>query len=315
MNYIAVIVTYNRINELKKSIKSLLNQKNMPTKILVVDNHSNDGTQTFMLDEYGDSDIVIYERLKSNLGGSGGFSYGVKKALEYSTDWIALSDDDAFYDENYFYELSKKANKYPDVKCFCGEVIDSNNNIQLSQRQRITNWNTLRRQNIDIKEYRKEYFYCDTSTFVGSTVSTNLIKKMGLPRNDFFIWIDDIEYSCRIRQYSKIMTIPAAKIYHKNTVSQLKEAKNIFGRNILNDGYKTYYGFRNSIKLRNLYSKNKLVAWTYTTSLLFLNYFLIVCNKNYKGCKFKLIKMFSQAYYDGYFNKLGKNNNYLPNKI
>ena len=30
------------------------------------------------------------------LGGSGGFHTGIKKALEYDSDWLYISDDDAY---------------------------------------------------------------------------------------------------------------------------------------------------------------------------------------------------------------------------
>ena len=118
MNYIPVIVTYNRLDSLKKALEKLQNQTLNPYKIIVIDNHSTDGTENYMKEKFNASDQVKYYRLNENVGGSGGFSYGVKKALDFNPDWVALSDDDAFYDEKYFEIINKYIVKYPMIKCF-----------------------------------------------------------------------------------------------------------------------------------------------------------------------------------------------------
>lgn len=322
MNYIPVIVTYNRLNSLKKALEKLQNQTLNPYKIIVIDNHSTDGTENYMKEKFNASDQVKYYRLNENVGGSGGFSYGVKKALDFNPDWVALSDDDAFYDEKYFEIINKYIVKYPMIKCFCGEVLlDGGNTLQLSQRQNISDWITLRRKNVPEDLYKQDNFTCDTTTFVGNVISADLIKKIGLPRNDFFIWIDDIEYSCRMHNDTKLMVIPAAKVYHKDPLGTVKkketketEAKSALDRNILTDGFKTYYGFRNSIVLREKYSKHPRLSRIYTMLLLVLNEFLILTKSAYKGKRKYLLKMFRDAYHDGYKEVMGRNDNYLPGK-
>lgn len=319
MNYIPIIVTYNRLDSLKKALEKLEKQTIEPYKIIVVDNHSTDDTEKYM-NRFNNSDKIVYYRLNENLGGSGGFSYGVMKALEFNPDWIALSDDDAFYDDKYFEVINNYIHRYPKIKCFCGEVLlDGGDTIQLSQRQNISDWITLRRKNVPEELYKRESFICDTTTFVGNVINVNLIKKIGLPRNDFFIWIDDIEYSCRMREYTKLMVVPSAKIYHKDPLGTEKrekteevEAKNALDRNILTDGFKTYYGFRNSIVLRRNYSRHPQLSKVYTRLLLTLNEFLILTKNNYKGKRKYLLKMFKDAYKDGYKDSLGRNDNYLP---
>ena len=67
-NILAVVVTYNRINDLKLCINSLRNQTYRDFDILIVDNGSTDGTKEFV-DSLEDI-IVIHQ---DNLGGAGGF--------------------------------------------------------------------------------------------------------------------------------------------------------------------------------------------------------------------------------------------------
>mgnify|MGYP003756333303 CR=1 FL=1 len=52
-----------------------------------MDNASTDGT-TFTVNEFASFGIVKYFRLQENIGGSGGFSFGIKQAYEDGYDFI-----------------------------------------------------------------------------------------------------------------------------------------------------------------------------------------------------------------------------------
>ena len=77
--YAEVIVTYNRKKLLKENIEALLNQTFKDHDILIVDNNSNDGTKE-MVAEIQDKRIKYYNTGK-NLGGAGGFAFGLRKAI------------------------------------------------------------------------------------------------------------------------------------------------------------------------------------------------------------------------------------------
>ncbi|MEJ5168402.1 MAG: glycosyltransferase, partial [Arcobacteraceae bacterium] len=95
MKICTVVVTYNRYNLLKECLDALLNQT-YKTDILLVDNASTDGTDNKIKEDgYLEHSNLIYRRLESNLGGAGGFHFGVKYALENNYDFVWLMDDDA----------------------------------------------------------------------------------------------------------------------------------------------------------------------------------------------------------------------------
>ena len=73
---IAVIVTYNRKELLKESINALLKQNYKNLRILIIDNNSTDGTKEHISEELKNEN-VIYENTGENLGGAGGFNYGM----------------------------------------------------------------------------------------------------------------------------------------------------------------------------------------------------------------------------------------------
>ncbi|KLD60644.1 hypothetical protein WP50_08785 [Lactiplantibacillus plantarum] len=72
MQYGAIVVTFNRKQLLIESITALLNQTVPPAKIIIIDNHSTDGTKA----ELQTADIlanpsVDYRYLTKNIGGAG----------------------------------------------------------------------------------------------------------------------------------------------------------------------------------------------------------------------------------------------------
>ena len=102
-----VCVTYNRKELLLRNIKSQLSQTFVPNRIFIIDNASTDGTFDY-LKEQGilDKENIVYCNTGSNLGGAGGFCFGIKKACEYDADLICLMDDDGYpYNKDCFYNV------------------------------------------------------------------------------------------------------------------------------------------------------------------------------------------------------------------
>lgn len=301
--YIPVIVTYNRKEKLVKSINSLLKQSIQPKKIILVDNHSTDGTSALVKRNFNEeinNGLIEYHYLPENIGGSGGFHQGMKFATQYETDYFALADDDAFYRPDYFEKIFKAAIENPEIKAFQGFAYDDVQDKYNIQGSQIVNWNTL--DSVGIKN-ENENVLADISTFVGFTFEASLVKQIGLPVENFFIWNDDAEYSLRMHKLTKILQVKDAVIEHRGTQREVGSLVPL---------WKTYYGFRNRFILRKRYSKNKFVAYFYTTYLLLRNSFAALIKSPYKSKRMAYIKGYFNAYFNALFNKLGKNSKYLP---
>ena len=80
MKSIVIIVTYNRKELLKESIEALINQTNKNFDLLIVDNASTDNTYNDIVSKY-ESDKIKYINTQKNLGGAGGFNFGLKRAI------------------------------------------------------------------------------------------------------------------------------------------------------------------------------------------------------------------------------------------
>ena len=110
---IAVIVTYNRKELLKESINALLKQNYKNLRILIIDNNSTDGTKEHISEELKNEN-VIYENTGENLGGAGGFNYGMKLAANMDCDYVWIMDDDCIVHKDSLQELVNSAEKLKD---------------------------------------------------------------------------------------------------------------------------------------------------------------------------------------------------------
>ena len=298
-NYVAVITTFNRKEKLKKAIKCLKEQEFKPQKIIIVDNASTDGTDILMKDYLNDS-MIKYLKLNENIGGSGGFYYGIKKALQYDPDYIAVSDDDAWYLPDYFEKIKRKSAEYPEVGAFIGVAEDPQTHEKTNQGAVLTDWKTLSKTS-PITDNN----YCNLITFCGFVFKAALIQKIGLPQKNFFIWLDDNEYGLRISKLTKILLVKDAILLH------LKDKR---GNNNLIPYWKNYYGFRNGIKLREEFTTNKISANLYNLRELLQHTLAILLKTEYKNQKINYLKSYWYGFVDGYLNKMGKNNKFLPDK-
>lgn len=232
-----LIVTYNRLEKLKKCFSAYDEQLILPQKIIVVDNCSTDGTKEFLNNweslSHDYEKKVIY--LDKNYGGSGGFYEGMKAVQEENFDWLWISDDDAYPDKDAFDILNKAIVQHKDYNTFCSSVITSEG-IDKGHRKIIRDQNDVLGTPSSDEMYNKEYFDINVFSFVGSCVNKRVLDTCGLPMKDFFIWFDDTEYSLRVNEKFKIMCVPDIKVYHDTIIE--KEWRY---------SWKTYYGERNKL--------------------------------------------------------------------
>ena len=93
MRLYAVIVTFNRLERLKKTIEITLAEN--PEGVLVVNNASTDGTAEWLC-SFEDNRLKVLD-LPENKGGAGGFHAGFKWIVENtSAEWLVCYDDDAY---------------------------------------------------------------------------------------------------------------------------------------------------------------------------------------------------------------------------
>lgn len=242
-----IIVTYNRLELLKQCIEAVESQKRKFNEIIIVNNCSNDGTEEYLELK---NNIKTYKTEK-NLGGAGGYVFGLEKVSPLA-NYVLFIDDDAILDNMFLNNIENSI--VDEIKAYSG-VVKTNKIIDKSHRRVLINDVFMFEKNVHIDKYNDVFFDYDLSSFCGLLVSNEVIKKIGLPNKDFFIWYDDTEYSLRIRKYTKIRNINSAIIDHKVTIGSYEKLT-----------WKSYYGYRNKLYTCKNYSKCPIIYLTYRYS-------------------------------------------------
>ena len=273
-NVAAVIVTYNRLNMLKKCVSAVEGQS-FKCDIILVDNASTDGTGEWSSTYLSNTDIN-YFNTGSNIGGAGGFNFGMKKAVQLGYNYIWIMDDDCM-------PKADALEKMMDADNILG---GSSNYGYLSSVVLWTDGSEckMNRQKIKKSYYENVQLLKDTivqveqSTFVSLLFPAETIKKVGLPIKDFFIWGDDIEFTRRITVRN---SIPSFMVGDSQVIHAMKENTGSSIATDYQDRIDRYkYAFRNEAYL---YRQEGIKGIAYYIAKCGLNFFRILFNaKNYR---------------------------------
>ncbi|MCF0228499.1 MAG: glycosyltransferase family 2 protein [Parasporobacterium sp.] len=198
---LAVAVTYNRLAMLRECI-SHLNTQTYPCDILIVDNASTDGTEHWAAssDLSTDDHKVFYRNTGFNSGGAGGFNFGMRAACEMGYKYVWIMDDDAFPESDCLEKLMKAAEN-TDFGFLSSIVKWTDGSICRMNWQRKLHLPKNRAEHHITDEDLKggpSLIPVQSATFVSLLFPADVIRRVGLPIREFFIWCDDIEFTRRI---------------------------------------------------------------------------------------------------------------------
>lgn len=244
MNFTVVIVTFNRLECLKKALFSVEEQTHKPKNIIVVNNASTDGTYEFLENwrkEQKDFCKTIIHQ-SENTGGSGGFYTGLQAACDIDNEWIWLSDDDAYPDVNALYFANKylTENDTMDISAICSKIIN-NGEIDTWHRRRLKKrLLKIEWENVDASEYVNT-FELDLLSYVGCIINKSKLEDVGLTNKDYFIWYDDSEHSLRLREAGKIVCVPSIMTIHNVPVNSTINWKYYYAIRNYNDMIRKHF--------------------------------------------------------------------------
>jgi GT2 family glycosyltransferase len=312
-NYVHVIVTFNREKKVGNAVDSLLNQTIAPKKIVVFDNASTDDTNLIFQGEnskYKSNERVHYVRSTTNLGGSGGFTEGIKIAQTFKPDWISLSDDDAYLDTHYIEHIAEKAATDSNIGVLTGNMYKlANGEIEYHGRGNFDNRTTLHVSYPTDKDLEKD-FKISMFSFVGPVIRADVFEKVGLPRSEFFIHFDDIEFAARIMFAGyTAWNVAQSVIRHDDEYTKLAS-----GKGMMKD-WKYYYHTRNryrSILDDGQGSMLKKLAFMFAVNGKVT--FDALTQASYAGVRGYRLRQVWLGMFDAFNNKLGVRQEYLPGK-
>lgn len=220
-----VIVTFNRLEKLKQTLSHYVDQTKGFRNLIIVNNCSTDDTGNFLTEWYKKfKDFTKFHPIiinaSENLGGSGGFYLGQKKAMELKADWVFVADDDA-----YAYAASDMVERFYDfidthktdrLAAVCAKVLNLDGSICCYHRSThsIINGEHVR-FNSKEEDYQNEFFHIDDLSYVGSFINCKAMEKVGMVNPNYFIYSDDSEHSMRLKKYGGIVVVPSISIKHE----------------------------------------------------------------------------------------------------
>jgi GT2 family glycosyltransferase len=209
----AVVVTRNRPALLKRCLVALDSQTYPANQLVIVDNASDAPTRDLLASEVARRDSSFHSiRLEENTGGAGGFHAGMRACLSLACTHMWLMDDDCEPDAHAIAELVAAAAIVGEDAVLGGNIVDLNDesvNVQsISQR---VGTNCVPQYPLHLADGLLEM---SALTFVSFLVSVDLVRKVGLPLKEFFIWGDDTEYSRRLARFTRLYQVGKSKTKH-----------------------------------------------------------------------------------------------------
>lgn len=276
----AVIVTFNNALMLRHLLADLRMQTRPPNETLVVDNASFDNTELVVK---SCRPPVIYVRLLENEGSAGGYHEGIRTAMR-TADLIWTLDDDVRLDSRSLEFL---------LRGFRG----------LQNSRRVGAVRCVGEHHASVVPTALEFV-----PWRGTLFPVEAIRAAGLPKKEYFLYGEDLEYSIRLRKLAyTFYWIPGSRCIERRKGKADFELLNRPGE-VYTTPFRLYYAFRNEVSafLEHRYFVRLVRTLMYAIKVVL--YFVL----RERSASRDKITAIAQGVRDGLSYRLGRNPAYVP---
>lgn len=184
-----VVVTFNRCDELVKTINAIQNQGILDNDIIIINNNSSDNTKNILDSNFKNTQSI---HLNENIASAGGFSKGMQTAFEKGYDWVWLFNDDSRPVEGSLKSILDHLNSDKiEIGLLKIANKDENNKAVLLY------WNGVRKPvSIDVSN---DIVQTDLITFDGCIISKKTIQKIGYCDPLYFMGTYEFDYCLKAK--------------------------------------------------------------------------------------------------------------------
>jgi rhamnopyranosyl-N-acetylglucosaminyl-diphospho-decaprenol beta-1,3/1,4-galactofuranosyltransferase len=213
----AVIPTFNRRDDLSACLRSLQAQTRRIDSFIVVDNSSADGSAEMVAESFPDVELI---RLEQNTGSAGGFHAGLAEGHRRGHTWLWAIDNDVVATPAALQALlAASLEKSLDAR----PLLLSSLVLWSDDRPHPMNLPWLDQRNPErlMRAVRSRSVPVRWASWASLLVHRDAITKHGLPRREYFLWFDDLEFTARITRTSVGLLVPDSVVHHHTSAPYL----------------------------------------------------------------------------------------------
>ncbi|HYY78857.1 MAG TPA: glycosyltransferase [Actinomycetes bacterium] len=190
----AVVITYQRREMLRETLRGLLEQERPVDEVVVIDNGTTDGTAAMLEQEFP---TVTHLRMEQNVGPAGALHVGLGHAHEHGHRWAWTHSDDVLPRPHALRTLLDTAHELGDdrlglLACWFEPVSTHyfHNGAYWKHRVVQQQWPPV----------GSPPYQTDIMTFKGALISLDMVPEIGLPLDEYFIMNEEYEYCLRAKR-------------------------------------------------------------------------------------------------------------------
>ncbi|WP_243076963.1 glycosyltransferase [Microbacterium sp. SS28] len=241
------VVTYNRSGLLTRLLESFVTMDPKPGHFVIVDNASVDDTAEVVesfRERLGDG--LVYHRLDTNTGGSGGFSEGMRVAYELGSTWMWLMDDDVEVIPDGLAKMGKWAPRFKSIQGRRYDYDGSEFYWQYRVAESLGIPIPFAPSGFDESGFKEMNSGC----FEGMFIHRDIVTQIGLPDPRFFIYWDDQLYGWLASRKTTSVIVNEFVLRRTREIKQWDMG--IRHMNASSDAYR-YYIMRNRALIKQYY--------------------------------------------------------------
>lgn len=293
-------VTYgNRSHLIEQVIEALKDQSTPVSRIVVVDNGS---INTIMNGSYNNNIEIV--KLDRNYGSAAGYRAGIERAYQTDCDLIWLLDDDNKPNSDALEKLlaARKCLGDNENDCFASLRLDRRKYLDVAFRNgsvRVIPDSFMRfhiksilkkvadkyigiRSNASDNKLISPIKRIEYAIFGGLLFSKNWIDKIGYPDENYFSYMDDVDFTTRIIKRRGNIYLVATSIIEDIDKPWFSKSGEKFPQliDVKLDNLRVHYTLRNSVYLENKYFVNNKYIYFVNMGIYLIMMFLVGILRN-----------------------------------
>lgn len=212
-----VVLNWNGWQDTVACVESCLRADYPRLRLLLVDNGSTDGSERILRDRLPGLEFL---QTGENLGFTGGNNAGIRRALEEGADFVLLLNNDTTVDPGFAAALVEAAEAHPRAGMFCSKVLRFDRPEVLwyagASFHSWLGWG--RHRGHGQRDVGQFDLVEETGRPTGCALMVRraLCEQVGLLRDDYFCYAEDLEWGLRARAAGyQVLYVPGSRVWHK----------------------------------------------------------------------------------------------------